>query len=355
MVDATPSVAVLYSGRWCGPLMQPWVQNHLDHLILPYRASVFLVTSSEFWCSDVAVRAAAVSNEEASRMLQEEVRGVFGASVETHAALIDEPVVDGKSIQYDMHTAIKKQDGDLGTASPFKVHMMLNFRQQFLKLAAADALRRSFGASHRIVVRARLDVLFQYERAVPIGDMSIGPGQVYAKQFAGNGFSFHDGHYVTSGGIGFHDWLYVTSEEGMAAIANAAQPETPLIFNQSRRCYNFCVEEQIQTQLAARGYEGIEAPGGFHVGGLLPLDAVGWNLSQVVRVGSLDPAELELLPSDGSCGCLRFATEVAAYKHGKSSVGVADARGLALTAHGAKNLTSELRAWMKRCVVTHPG
>ena len=45
-----PRVAVLYSGRFFGSRSLHLVRNHLDALIRPYNASVFLVCDTSNWC-----------------------------------------------------------------------------------------------------------------------------------------------------------------------------------------------------------------------------------------------------------------------------------------------------------------
>ena len=49
---ARPRIAVLYSGRFFGPAISgSWARNHLDNLILPNAASIFVACDPTTWCS----------------------------------------------------------------------------------------------------------------------------------------------------------------------------------------------------------------------------------------------------------------------------------------------------------------
>ena len=79
---ATIRVAVLYSGRWFWPANRPWVENHLQNLIVPNNARVWLISSYDSWCSPSAANLSAPAmHARAERTLLAEVRDAFGTHV----------------------------------------------------------------------------------------------------------------------------------------------------------------------------------------------------------------------------------------------------------------------------------
>ena len=264
-------------------------------MIVPARASVYLVVSHEYWCSEAAAKAKQQSFGEAGRTLQREVQAVFGSAINTFAALIDEPNVSNSEVLNATRSAVVAARARGGLASAFTVSQVLNFKRQFQKVASAEALRECVAAQlavqHRLIVRARLDVLFG--SAVPLTALSPGRRQIFALPME------------IWGARGFRDWLYVTTTAGMAAIAWAAKRGTPILFNVSRRCNGgLCPEEQVEQQLVAQGMEVLNFPG---------VDTSSDRGIAILRVTNLDP---RLFPAavrrdaGGSCsvGCSRLAS-----------------------------------------------
>jgi hypothetical protein len=96
-------VAVIYSGRWYGTATpQSWVENHLKRLIVPNKASVFVVTDADNWChapdgvraklspneSYAAYDASSEAFQEASRHFAAGVAHVFRSWSDVHASLL---------------------------------------------------------------------------------------------------------------------------------------------------------------------------------------------------------------------------------------------------------------------------
>ena len=296
----TAQVAVLYSGRWFGVATKPWVQNHLDHLIVPNQAAVFLTCSRQFWCSETAARAARKDQQEAEHMLQREVQRVFGDKVETHAALIEEPSLTLSQALNITRDALAVAGGRPGLASQFTTRMIHNFKHQFAKVAATDALRRMLGVRHRLVVRARLDV--QFEHVGPL--IAPAPQTIFAlpMSLSSDTRNFTRVWSASKLAESYHDWFFVATDEGMAAIGQTAALDVPIRVNMSRRCYGLCVEEQLQLQLAALGVE------------LRPLSPAGaFGLFHPARILSDWNAHSRLISlarsKDASEGCERLASE----------------------------------------------
>ena len=241
-------VAILYAGRWYGRAGKHYVANHLDNLIKPAmeiaQVTVFLVTSHDQWC--------AASRSSDTAALEAEVRAIFGIP-RLYALLVPEPpVVDvwGSGLVRAAQGAAMKGGGKGGHASKFKIDQLLSYMRQFTNVARAEALRRQHGP-HDLVIKARLDVL--YNSVVDLAPLwrvlSSEPQSVFApRAYEG---SFSPDYSVPQ----WRDWNLVLSELGAEALyngsdlSNATQP----LYNGSRRCYGFCVEEQVQLQLELSG------------------------------------------------------------------------------------------------------
>ena len=278
------AVAVLYSGRWYGPAMQPWVDNHLENLIRPFGASVYLVTSLAFWCSAAAARVALQPTAaNANATLLKEVRSVFGHDVDIHAALVPEPNVSVTSVLRESKQAAIAAKLRPGIASAFTVRTMIGFKQQFLKVAKTELLLRESGRRFRYVVRARVDILFAGPAPVPLTSLTPDSRTVY-------GLPMYTPAEVLARGWaegGTHDWFFVTGEDGIAAISRAADDAHKPLVNESRRCFGLCQEEQLELQLEAMGIA------------LAPLvPEAAWNLIHV-RVDALPETDVRSLAALG--------------------------------------------------------
>ena len=89
------AVAVLYSGRFYGELTAPeWSKDHLNNLIVPNRAAVFVVVDPVNVCdtSGAVQRALGRANsskwEEASLALLQEARAIFGGWDHLYAKVV---------------------------------------------------------------------------------------------------------------------------------------------------------------------------------------------------------------------------------------------------------------------------
>ena len=104
---AAARLAVLYSGRFYGELTLPaWSKDHLDNLIVPNRAAVFVVVDSLNVCdrSSAVHRAVQLQPNEskweaASRALLQEARVVFGGWPDLYAKLVQMPGASGNNVE----------------------------------------------------------------------------------------------------------------------------------------------------------------------------------------------------------------------------------------------------------------
>jgi len=86
-----PRAAVLYSGRFFGNITRAWFSNHLEYLIRPNDASVFIVVDPSNWCH--ATSGALVAYREGrTQDLQEElnkqVTAAFDGWQKVYAAVL---------------------------------------------------------------------------------------------------------------------------------------------------------------------------------------------------------------------------------------------------------------------------
>ena len=104
---AAARLAVLYSGRFYGELTLPaWSKDHLDNLIVPNGAAVFVVVDSLNVCdrSSAVHRAVQLPPNEskweaASRALLQEARAVFGGWPDLYAKLVQMPGASGNNVE----------------------------------------------------------------------------------------------------------------------------------------------------------------------------------------------------------------------------------------------------------------
>ena len=163
--------ALLYSGRFYGGLTPEWIKNHVEHLVVPFNASVFVVAEPSSWC--------AVQNRPYARALHNsssiDALGVlFEAQVKSafapywddvHARLLPDEDVQTlrwypstlpslvKAAIARAHDAKSRQKVKL---SPFYHMMLRRWYRQAAHIAAAELLRRQHGP-HDLIIRARID------------------------------------------------------------------------------------------------------------------------------------------------------------------------------------------------------
>ena len=239
-------VAVVYAGRWFGLAGQPFVDNHLRHLILPLisvaEVTVLVAVSPDQWCS------AAGGDSELS--LKAEVQSMFdrphaaGSSrLRLHASLIPSPrEVDPRSsgLVRAAQSAALSAGGKGGYASKFKIDQLLSYVRQFGNVARALERLRELG-SHDVLLRARLDVLYSSRAEVaPLAQtLATAPAVVFAP-LAYDGE--YDPAYATAQ---WRDWNVLLAPRCAAALhdasylGNASAPYVSPLCDLSRRCYGF--------------------------------------------------------------------------------------------------------------------
>ena len=246
------TLAILYAGRWFGRAGAPFVENHEQHLIAPAvaagaRVSVFLVATHDSWCS------AAADDDEAT--LAAEVASMFGKAVSHVALLPPAPHLDsrGSGLVKAAQLAAMAGGGKGGHASAFKVDQLVRYLRQFGPVANAEELRRRHGP-HDVIIRARIDVLYgQRAEVAPLWHaVQSEPRAVFATRMYERDYS---PEYTWPQ---WRDWNLVMGETCAAALVpacsmhNAAGEWEPL-YNGSRRCWGYCIEEQMKLQLEHRG------------------------------------------------------------------------------------------------------
>lgn len=142
-----PRVAVLYSGRMFGSnLIGSWAANHLETLIKPNRASVFVVSDATTWCSAPKParelwRAGQWAKAEA--LLRAQVSEVFQHYPKLYVALASTedlyaPHAWGKAAV----EAMRRQNVSKADRAAIFIHKWFS---QYDHYAKAEALRMSYG------------------------------------------------------------------------------------------------------------------------------------------------------------------------------------------------------------------
>ena len=148
--------------------------NHLDILIRPHAASVFVVTDVNNWCHAPLEAQAALINSSAAgfrlaaSLFQEEVRRVFEGWDDVHARLLPE---DNPKMVYRATMTVPNIEFPSASKAMLASHQtrlarsliphMTRWYFQYEHLALANAFRRARSGHqhHAIIVRARLDTL----------------------------------------------------------------------------------------------------------------------------------------------------------------------------------------------------
>ena len=306
-------VAVLYSGRFFGSgtsawsTTLAWAQNHLEHLIRPNAASVFLVASAINWCgASEAAREAIASgqSEQAQALLEADVRAAFQGWPHVHCAFIpsqQDVELDANLTAQTIAAATGKFKVGVGRARSVYAHMVVNWRWQLAHLARADELRRRHG-SHHVIVRARLDAVFEsvalIHRVLAVGAhhlLALGPACDPAPGTEHNRSGVicpisrglpkqrvpHEAQRSAEPDY-WADWFFAGRPKAFASLVQLAYGRVVLASNTSR-CFGMCQEEQTVLQLQARG---------------TTLSALGWRV-QLARVPCLgvQPA-VDVSPTD---------------------------------------------------------
>ena len=320
-----PRVAVVYSGRWNGEHgAREAIRNHLERLIRPNRASVYIATDVSNWCAaplDLVERYATYGS------FGRAGSNTTAASGGTHAA----GTVTGPVSHHELEEAFCAQvqsafsglwddvscallpEEDAGLAQRYLASAASRFGSLFggymrswylqtARFARANAFRRVRATGpHDLIVRARFDLWFNKD--VHLKQLPTRPPLVHALAYAINatgephaafspsisvtrqcwrsklhpwGESDAYGRNVTepcpeiAKGVGapngqrtavlWRDWLYAGNEEAMEALGTMGRAPHRVHFNDHTRCYGACPEEQTALQIEHEGLPLKELP-----------------------------------------------------------------------------------------------
>lgn len=266
-------VAVLYSGRFFGDLVntQSWYSDHLQHLIRPYNASVIVVVTPLNWCNAPKEAADLLKahngtinsdNRHAiTSLLRSDISRAFGGWNDLHVSLASDEWTENWSApdaSRSVEQCFRVQEwarlapakfsfeSRVGYRRYFGTYSIKNWALQFAHFAEAEALRKRRGREHDIVIRARIDVLF--DAPLMLRDLSLTHDRIFAIAVGSNERA--RGHL-------WRDWLYVGTSTAMASLASMLS--LPVVFaveaDPSQRgwvCIGAGGEEQVELQLAAR-------------------------------------------------------------------------------------------------------
>ena len=263
-------VAVLYSGRFFGTMTQSWFDNHLEFLIAPNNASIFLGIDCSNWCS-IPQHAAAACREQrwsdASATLHRQVQKAFRGWADMHVAVhagsmsIFPKQRAFAALQNCSNESVAKYNPNqrrLGLAA----FVMTSWLRQYRHVADTEALRRTKGP-HDIIVRARLDVLF-------LEPLHL----LYHSTYTAISTLRHvltvqrkNEVALASGYVPWRDWVYVGTAEAMEVLAQMGDgpilvrdgPLSPTTRNVTElqkhaKCYGLAPESQNELQFHSRGF-----------------------------------------------------------------------------------------------------
>lgn len=160
-----PLVAVLYSGRFYGLLSRSWADNHLQFLIQPLDAEVFITVDPDNWChapAEARVALHAKRMEYLNQIFQREVQMMFSNYSKIHARVV-RGIGDNTTFVHSpaMKTMFNNAVLQVGIRNSFFWYSLLRrWYMQFLHYADAEQLRLDYGHEHDVVIRMRLDVGF---------------------------------------------------------------------------------------------------------------------------------------------------------------------------------------------------
>lgn len=269
-----PSVAVLYSGRWYSEIGQEWVNNHLENLIRPYDASVFVVANLENVChssneSSALLRAG--KDGELEALFNADVRAAFHGWDKVYTLLATSlDSYPGLDLFYKNAERTLREAGraaGINLKPDYLLAMLGNWYKQFRNFRRAEDLRRANGP-HDFVVRARLDVIFS--GPVDLRKAMAQPRSqpaVYALDYDGlmidqfpltvpcDSEAAKEPKYAQVRCRRFwRDWMYVGRPEHLIALAEMIPPKH-IYTNLTERCLGMCPEEQTALQLRASHVE----------------------------------------------------------------------------------------------------
>lgn len=171
-------VAILYSGRWFGQgtsigwaTTMQWAQNHLEHVIKPNNASIYLVASSSNWCGPSSEAQQSQGSSSNDAILQRETRAAFRGWPDLHAALIpaqEDVAVDGAYADQAKRIMIA---GGVTTKHSFVLTMIRNWRFALSHLVHFSILLLllciyTYATSHASLTVSRLSHLSPLQLAI---------------------------------------------------------------------------------------------------------------------------------------------------------------------------------------------
>ena len=231
--EARPmSGVVLYTGRWAVGLgrMQPYVNNHVEHLIRPLALDVVVHGYDSQICGANTSRVRA--NE-----LQTDVRGVFAASGHARGLQVEhfrrDPQTEKVNSSYTLYRGMSR----MVRLDSWQRRYLASWRTQFGKLGRAFASPHSYS----FVVRARLDVLFQEDAVLPRWPLPMDIAFALPGDRSRNPMKQ----------VKFKDWLYAASVLVFTELVNTSS----VYLNESVRFFGACPEEQVHAHLLARGMD----------------------------------------------------------------------------------------------------
>ena len=164
-------VAVLYSGRWFGErLSRVWIAHHLEFLIRPNWASVFVVADAENWCEapDETREALAArtpsGRRRAEEMFRQEVRAAWRGWEDVHAALLPDAQTQGPraaefSINQKFHSLNRRLNASHGIKmGHYLCELMVRWFNQYEHVGRAIEISKKHGR-YDWLVSARLDMV----------------------------------------------------------------------------------------------------------------------------------------------------------------------------------------------------
>ena len=258
------------------------IANHVEHLIRPNQASVYVTVDATNWCA--APRELVERFARHGGLARKELESVFCAQVRAaFAGLWEEHVSCGWLQDEDAGLAHRYQANAAQRFGPTHGGFMRSWYLQAARGYRANAFRRLIAAGrHEFIVRARFDL--RYHHPVQLRFMPVRPPAIYALTYAvdttgepheaysasisttrqcwrhmerPHGESDALGRNVTvrcpdnsSTRVLWRDWLYVGNEEAMDVLDRMGLPPYRMHLSDRARCYGMCPEEQTVLHLA---------------------------------------------------------------------------------------------------------
>ena len=154
-------VAVLYTGRFYGDRTPAaWVRNHLQNLIVPNNASVFVAIDPMNWChrpeslTDDMIRS---QTSDALLALESQVNIVFEGWPHVRTALLpDDSLPSFKGMMDNASSQLRQLTGR--SCRHTTRDMMGIWHRQMLNFARAEEMRVASQQEHHLVIRMRFDL-----------------------------------------------------------------------------------------------------------------------------------------------------------------------------------------------------